>query len=255
MLKECLVRLLSFPPFGGLRKAIKFIRAVFFLGRRFKCPCCNWALRAFLVRFDVIATNDDGYCPRCNVKARHRRFWLYLKHHSNFFSDNLRVLEVAPWRTLAARFQQLPNIDFVGLDLEPGGSHVTLVGDATLLPVGSGAFDAVLSIHVLEHVEDDRRAMTEMYRVLKPGGWALIGVPIRLDQLTYEDPSITDPDERAGAFGERGHVRFYGADFSGRLEAAGFEVSVDLGSQLPRDTRSYYGLRETETIFHCVKPA
>ena len=186
---------------------------MFLLGRRYKCPCCSWPLRAFLVRFDVIATNNDGYCPRCNVKARHRRVWLYLKDHSNFFSDHLGVLEVAPWRTLADRFQQLPNLDFVGLDLEPGGSHVTLVGDATSLPVGADTFDAVLSIHVLEHVEDDRRAMTEMYRVLKPGGWAVIGVPIRLDQPTYEDPSITDPDERARAFGERGHVRFYGTIF------------------------------------------
>ncbi len=228
---------------------------MFFLGRRYKCPCCNWPLRGFVNRLDFITTNKDGYCPRCNAKARHRRVWLYLKDNSDFFSDHLRVLEVAPWRSLAERFRELPNIYFVGLDLERSDPHVTLVGNATSLPIGSDSFDVALSIHVLEHIEDDRRAMTELYRVLKPGGWAVIAVPIRLDRPTHEDPSITGPGERLRAFGERGHVRFYGTDFAERLESAGFKVKMDLGSQVPSETRSRYGLRETENIFCCVKPA
>jgi hypothetical protein len=91
--------------------------------------------------------------------------------------------------------------------------------------------------------------------VLKPGGWAAIAVPIRMDRTTYEDPSITEPEERKIAFGERGHVRYYGGDFVDRLEATGFQVSLDLGSDVPDETRVRYGLRDTENIFHCSKPA
>ena len=255
MIKNYLLETLRRPQLAGAKKAARFLRGLFFLGRRYKCPCCSWTLRGFVDRHDLIATNSDGYCPRCNAKARHRRVWLYLKEHSSLFSDHLRVLEIAPWVTLAERFQQLPNIYFVGLDLERRGSHVSLVGDTTLLPIGSDSFDVALSIHVLEHIEDDRSAMTELYRVLKPGGWAVIAVPIRLDRPTHEDPSITDPEERARAFGESSHLRYYGADFADRLEAAGFEVSMDSGSQVPSETRLRYGLRETENIFLCVKPA
>ena len=232
-----------------------FVRGSFFIGRRYKCPCCNWSLRGFVDRLDLIATNSDGYCPRCNAKARHRRVWLYLKDRSNLLSDPLRVLEVAPWRSLSQCYQYLSNVHFVGLDLVSYGPHVTLVGDATSMPIVSASFDAVICIHVLEHIEEDSHAITELYRVLRPGGWAVVAVPIRLDRATYEDPSITDPEEQKLAFGERGHVRYYGADFSDRLESAGFRVRPDLGSDVPSETRVRYGLRESEHIFHCSKPA
>jgi SAM-dependent methyltransferase len=107
---------------------------------------------------------------------------------------------------------------------------------------------------VLEHVEDDRAALAELCRVLRPGGWAIVTVPIRLDLLTYEDPAITAPAERARAFGERGHVRRYGRDFAERLKAAGFEVRLDRADAVPRALQARFGLRRDEHIFHCRKP-
>jgi SAM-dependent methyltransferase len=238
-----------------VKRALRLLRAIYLWGGRFQCCCCGWRTRGFLVRPNLFATNADGYCPRCGAKARHRRLWLYLEESTSFFTDQMRVLEVAPWPSLAARFARVPNIDFVGLDLERNGAVVSLIGDAAALPVEANSFDSALSIHVLEHVEDDRRAIAELYRVLKPGGWALVGVPIRLDRPTHEDPSITDPGERERVFGARRHVRFYGTDFRERLEAAGFKTSVSLGSDVPAEMQARYGLRATEHIFHCTKPA
>lgn len=121
--------------------------------------------------------------------------------------------------------------------------------------MAAGSFDAALCIHVLEHVEDDRHAMAELHRVLRPGGWALVSVPIRLDRPTHEDPAITDPAERQAVFGERSHVRFYGADLADRLREVGFEVELDLASDIPDDVRKRHGLRMDENLFRCRKAA
>ncbi len=253
-MRESVIRKLRARRLAGLKKLVLLIRGLMFIGRRYECPCCKWPLRGFVNSWGMISANTDGFCPRCNAKARHRRIWLYLRERSNVFTDDLSLLEVAPWWSLARQFQAMANLQFVGLDLAHRGPHVTAVGDVASMPIRTGLLDAVLCIHVLEHVQDDRRAMAELYRVLKPGGWALVSVPIRLDQPTYEDPSITDPDERARAFGERSHVRYYGGDLTDRLAGAGFEVSVDLASDVPPETRRRFGLRDDENLFHCYKP-
>lgn len=113
--------------------------------------------------------------------------------------------------------------------------------------------DAVICVHVLEHIRDDRAAIGEIYRLLQPGGWALISVPIRLDGPTYEDPSIVSPAAREAAFGETNHVRLYGLDLVDRLEDAGFDVSVDLASAVSETTRQRYGFLDDENIFMCRK--
>ncbi len=254
-MKNTLVDLLRTESLDRVKSALRVARGLFFAGGRYECPCCGWRLRGFVDRLDLVATNSDGYCPRCNAKARHRRVWLYLRDHTNVMNAQLRLLDIAPWRALSECYQYRTNIEYAGLDLHAHGPHVTQIGDITAMPYEAAEFDAVVCIHVLEHIEADRLAISEIYRVLKPGGWAVIAVPIRMDQPTYEDPSITDPAERKIAFGERNHVRYYGADFADRLAAAGFRVKIDLGSDLPDETCRRHGLRKSETIFHCIKPA
>ena len=125
--------------------------------------------------------------------------------------------------------------------------------DLEKTPVSSATFDAIICIHVLEHVEDDYSAICELFRVLKPNGWALITVPIRLDHKTYEDSTITSPEDRLKAFGETSHYRFYGYDFIERLEASGFQVQVDLGKNLDTQMMTKYGLLDDENVFLCRK--
>jgi predicted SAM-dependent methyltransferase len=126
--------------------------------------------------------------------------------------------------------------------------------DLSKTPIGSDTIDAVICIHVLEHIPADRIAIQEIFRVLKPGGWALISVPIRLDQTTFEDPSITSPEDRRQAFGETGHFRYYGFDLLDRLEGTGFQVQLNLSEDVDQNTRDKYGLLNDENIFFCTKP-
>lgn len=254
-MKRSLRRWLRDPRLAFLTTTALWLRGLCYRGRRYHCPVCGSGLRAFVYKRGLFRTNPDGYCPRCDAKARHRRIWLWLEERTNLLTDDLRLLEVAPWWALSRRFQRLPNVRFEAVDRERAGPHVTVVGDLVSLPMAAGSFDAALCIHVLEHVEDDRHAMAELYRVLRPGGWALVSVPIRLDRPTHEDPAITDPAERQAVFGERSHVRFYGADLADRLREAGFEVELDLASGIPDDVRERHGLRMDENLFCCRKAA
>jgi predicted SAM-dependent methyltransferase len=146
----------------------------------------------------------------------------------------------------------MPNLDYFGADLyDCPDARIKM--DLVSTPFRSEIFDAIICIHVLEHIEEDREAVRELYRVLKPGGWAVVSVPIRLDQRTYEDPTITLPEERERAFGETAHVRFYGYDLLDRLQECGFRVHLDRGDEVDLQTRMKYGLRDDENIFHCTK--
>jgi SAM-dependent methyltransferase len=122
------------------------------------------------------------------------------------------------------------------------------------LPFRDGAFDALLCHHVLEHVPDDRAAMRELRRVLRPGGWAILQSPIRSRlEATLEDPAVTDPRERERLFGQRDHLRQYGRDYADRLRAAGFEVRAErFFDELPPERRARHGLKD-ETIWLCLR--
>lgn len=228
-------------------------RALAFVGRRYVCPCCGWQLRDFTKGGFSLQSRLHGYCPRCNAKARHRRVWLYLQQKTNLFTDPLAVFHVSPKYALSRRLSRMAHLDYVAGDIAHR-PHISMRMDLTAVPVADERFDAVICVHVLEHIEDDRAAIAEIHRVLKPGGWALISVPIRLDQPTYEDASIVTAAAREAAFGETTHVRFYGYDLRDRLASAGFDVSVDLGSEIDEETRSRFGLLDDENIFMCRKP-
>ncbi|MDH4120050.1 MAG: methyltransferase domain-containing protein, partial [Acidimicrobiia bacterium] len=152
------------------------------------------------------------------------------------------------------RLSRVRSIEYtsIGLDPAPG---ITRIADLTALPDSDSSFDAIVCIHVLEHIEDDSAAMAEMWRVLAPGGVAVINVPLALDQDTYEDPSVVDPNERRRLFGEPDHVRVYGRDLRTRLEAVGFEVELFRADQLEPATVVFNGLTLDEHVFHCVKAA
>jgi SAM-dependent methyltransferase len=139
-------------------------------------------------------------------------------------ADNLviggRLLHVAPESALSELLSR--NTDYLSIDLD--GRHAMMAMDITALEFPDASFDIVICNHVLEHIPDDRQAMAELYRVLKPGGWGCIQVPMRGDD-TQEDPSVTDPEERTRLYGQADHVRQYGRDFLGWLGDAGFEVT------------------------------
>lgn len=226
-------------------------RALRYAGDRVRCPCCGGNFGQFL---QVGQPPRPAACPRCDSRERQRLLWLYLENRTNFFSAALRVLHFAPEDCFQAKFRSMPNLDYLSADLISTSAMVAM--DITRIAYPDGGFDVILCSHVLEHVPDDRKAIGELYRVLQPGGWAILQVPIDWTrEKSLEDPAVTDPCERLRLFGQSDHVRVYGPDYPDRLKAAGFHVEVSdyvasfLSSEIER-----MGLDASEKMFVCRKP-
>ena len=192
-------------------------------------------------------------CPICLSHDRHRAAWLFLTTLTDLTDGRpKRVLHFAPEPQLALRLRNLPNLDYLSADLD--SPHALLRTDITAIDSPDAAFDILYCSHVLEHVHDDRKAIAEIFRVLKPGGWAIIQVPLAPTETTLEDPSITDPGERERLFWQRDHVRLYGSDIAHRLEEVGFDVRIPtVGGFVPAREIERQGLRADERIFRCTR--
>jgi SAM-dependent methyltransferase len=223
-----------------------------YAGDRKVCPCCGGKFREFLTY--GVDPRPEVMCPRCSSLERHRLLWLYLQNKTNFFRDSLKVLHIAPEQWFQKKFKALPNLDYLSSDLEAEWAMEKM--DLTDIHYPEASFDVILCNHVLEHIPDDAKAMRELYRVLKPGGWAILQVPLDPKRATtYEDFSITSPQEREKAFGQFDHVRVYGQDYGDRLAAAGFNVKRDryVQEDLSEAERQTYALRAEEDIYFCSK--
>lgn len=215
------------------------------------CPICGFDASKFL-SFGV-NSRDDAMCPNCESKERDRFAWLYLNQKTDLFDGKeKKVLHVAPERCFEPRFKARLKGSYITADFMDPRTMVKM--DIQDIQYPDNTFDVIYCSHVLEHVDDDRKAMREFQRVLKPSGWAILLVPITVD-VTVEDPSIKDPAERLRLFGQHDHVRSYGPDYLDRLLEAGFKVlhtkSFDMVSD---EDRKRMGLNHgSAEIFYCTK--
>ena len=184
---------------------------------------------------------------------RHRLLWLYLQKETTFFEKELKVLHMAPEQCFLSIFKKMKNLDYTTADLY--SPIVDVKADILDLPFEDKLFDFVLCNHVLEHIEDDAKAMSELFRVLKPGGIGIFQVPQDLSlEQTYENSSITSPEERAKHFGQYDHVRIYGKDYFDRLRKAGFNVfEIDYSAKLTPELVEKYCLAKGEILPVCTK--
>ena len=163
------------------------------------------------------------------------------------------MLHIAPELCFMDRFESLDNLDYITADIESPLAKVKM--DVHQIPFEDESIDVIFCNHVLEHVDDDIKALSEMKRVLKPGGWAILQVPFfhPLPETTYEDKSITDPKEREKAFGQDDHVRMYGKDYASRLAGAGFNVVEDrISEELSSEEKEKFALPD-EIIYRVEK--
>lgn len=217
------------------------------------CPVCGHQFRKFLPYGRK--ARENALCPNCLSLERHRLMYLFLKQKTNFFSAPLKVLHIAPEICFIKRFEKQENLDYVTADIESPLAKIKM--DVHAIPFPDNHFNVVFCNHVLEHVQDDRQAMREMFRVLKPGGWGILQIPLfhPLPQKTFEDSSIRTPADREKAFGQRDHVRLYGRDYTDRLKEAGFQVKEDyFTAQIPEEEAHRYALPFDEPIFYIEKP-
>ena len=214
------------------------------------CPCCKSYLRSF--KAYGLVPRLEARCPICGSLERHRLMYLYMTRKTDLFNGRRKkMLHVAPEPELSQWFQKTEYIDYLSADLSNPRAMVRM--DISDIQYRDNTFDVIYCSHVLEHVPDDRKAMREFWRVLKIGGWAILQVPITSD-VTFEDPTVTSPEERERLFGQHDHVRRYGPDYRDRLVDVGFSVTVDgFVRELDERTISRYGLMRSEDVYFCRK--
>lgn len=242
----------TFLPERLLFNAEPFLRgviSVFYAGNNYECSVCGFHASKFI----PVHNGESHLCPRCGSIERKRLLWLYLVNEIKIGEkNNFRVLHFSPSSALRRHLQAIKNIEYHPTDIF--NPLIKNRFDITQLPFGENYFELIICYHVLEHVSDDRKAMNELFRVLKGGAVALLQVPFSENE-TLEDASVTDPEERKKLFGQEDHVRYYGRrDFVLRLQQTGFKVEeIKYAKTLGEEKIRLYQLDREEIIFRCEK--
>lgn len=210
------------------------IYSVIYKGNKHQCTVCNKKLSTF-----ILLSGNDLLCPNCGSLSRDRRLW---QLEQQYLKPGISMLDFSPSRCLARRLLKRNDINYLSTDLSDNfiARHRF---DITNINLADSSVDFITCYHILEHIEHDSKAMAELYRVLKPGGTALIQTPYKKGDI-YEDFTITEPAEREIHFGQDDHVRIYSVEgLKGRLEIAGFTVTVNTFKE-----DLYAGLSADETV-------
>ena len=220
--------------------------AFYLKGNKYTDPIDNKSFRKFLP-YGYEVQRQNVLSPSTLSLERHRLLWLYLTNETNFFTSKKKVLHMAPEQCFLSRFKKL-NHEYITADIDSPIADVK--ADIVNLPFTDNSFDVVLCNHVLEHIQDDTKAMKELFRVMKKGGMGIFQVPQDLNRdVTFEDNSITDPKERAKIFGQYDHVRVYGRDYFDKLRSVGFKVEeVNYSQKVSSELSSRYRLMEGELL-------
>ena len=226
---------------------------LWFRGSRYTDPINGKSYRKFLP-YGYVKVRPNVLSPGTLSLERHRLIWLYLKRETNFFDMPFKVLHMAPEKAFLSRLKKSKTLDYTTCDLSSPLADIK--ADICALPFKDQVFDWVLCNHVLEHIPDDKTAMKELFRVLKPGGKALLQVPLDPKcKTTFEDDSITNKAERTRVFGQYDHVRIYGLDYFDKLRAVGFEVEeLQYAKNLLDEEQKRYGVVANEYIPVCTRP-
>jgi SAM-dependent methyltransferase len=223
-------------------------------GDKFTDPIDGKSFRKFLP-YGYVKQRENALSPSTLSLERHRLIWLFLRDNTTFFTatKKLKVLHIAPEQCFLDIFRKQQNLNYITSDLESPIADVK--ADICDLPFKENEFDIVFCNHVLEHISNDTKAMQELYRVLKPGGFGIFQIPQDLSKaITFEDDTITDRKERAKLFGQYDHVRVYGRDYFDKLRSIGFKVDeVDYTKKITLEKIEKYCLMKNEILPVCYK--
>ena len=214
----------------GLRRLINRAKGLTLsLGSSVECPICKHSFLFFL-RF---CGRPNEWCPVCRSLGRHRLMYFYLRDETKVFSETARftILHVGAEYCLQWRLKAIPNSRYVTADSMVSVVDLLEVAPAvcasvTELGFRSDCFDLVICSHVLEHVKEDQYAIAELFRVTKPGGVAIVPVPVDWSRYETDENRGLSAKERARFYGQADHLRQYGRDYVGRLKHAGFLVDT-----------------------------
>ena len=245
------------------------------LEKKRKCPICG----EFCIEFQPFGSRLDEkeQCSNCGSLARHRSLYIEMKRETNILNEtnNIKILHFSPEPTFYYLFNKKDNIDYVPIDLnkklykkelfffcdgitlkyfENYQDYIKDEVDVQDIPYDDNTFDYIIINHVLEHVPQDKKAISELYRVLKPGGVAFISVPIG-GEITNEDERINTQELRLKYYDDPTHLRLYGRDLKGKLEGFGFEVEEYCsGKYFSKKEKNLYKLPDDEYAYICRRP-
>ena len=228
------------------------IFSLFLRGNKFEDPINGKTYRK-LLPYGRLKPRENAIAPDSLSLERHRLMWLFLKNKTNFFTDNLKFLHIAPEYCFIKIFKGMKNLDYLTADLISPWADVKM--DVHDIPFEENTFDVVICNHVLEHVDDADKVMKEFYRVMKSGGWGIFQVPIDYNNsVTIEDRSVTDPRERERLYWQSDHLRLFGRDYGDKLTAAGFKVTEsNFINEIDPKLVERYALDKNEVVYYCQK--
>lgn len=231
---------------------VKPLIRLYLKGNQYTDPIDGKSFRKF-IPYGYNRVRKNALSPSTYSLERHRMLWLYLKNETNVFSKKIKLLHFAPEAAFHEIFKKSNNISYDTIDLDSPLAKIK--ADICNLPIEDNTYDFILCNHVLEHINDDIKAMSELYRVLKKGGIGIFQIPIDINRdKTFEDSSIKDPKERNKVFGQYDHVRIYGMDYYDRLKSVGFSVEqIKYADNLTKDEIKKYCLNSNEIIPVCKK--
>jgi SAM-dependent methyltransferase len=258
--------MLTFNLKNRLRRKVMGIHGKLFLssylGDALECNICRNTFRKMIDLHDGYTIRGqysdhslkNTICPNCGSWFRHRMLMQYINEH-NVLANGQQLLHFAPESFFVPIFHELLGDGYHTCDLKVMDSPNHHIVDITDIPFEDGKFDRIICSHVLEHIEDDRMAIAELYRILRTGGIALIAVPT-YGRSTEEDLALS-PKERKLQYGINIHVRLYGTDISRKLEEAGFSVTAESFDTIPGNyldrSQSSAHMDSDKYLFVCSK--
>ncbi len=243
----------------------RFVRleSVFYAGTKYTCPVCEghfnsfktYRGNSFIKGVKVDHTTKNYTCPKCGSGIRHRLVMGFLKSNVQLVTGKKNVLHFAPEEFITDYFNKFNNINYIKADIDPSKYKNAIELDITNIKLNDNSVDGIICIHVLEHIEDDLKAISELSRILVSGGWLLLALPIYGNQ-TFELKNLT-AKEREFQYGIDQHMRLNGLDLQNKLEKAGFKVQIISTGDLPG---SYFDLtlntphsESDKYLFFCSK--
>ena len=223
-----------------------FLR-ILYKGTKYTDPIDGSSYRSFLP-YGYNSPRQNALCPGTLSLERHRLLWLYLKKKTKLLEKKISVLHVAPEMVFIKKFKKITNWNYVSVDLN--SPLADLKANIYNLPFKENYFDLILCNHVLEHIEDDYKALNELYRVIKNKGILIAQIPIDKNlKKTFENKEIINRRDRNKYFGQYDHVRVYGLDFYDRLSNSGFKPKkIDILKKISKQEKMKYCLPKDEEI-------
>ena len=255
MIKSLVSFLLKNLPRTFLQRVSKpffYLISFFYRGNNVNCPVCDSSFSKFFPYGRDV--RENALCTNCLSLERHRFLYIFLKDIKKTTNQNAKVLHIAPEICLIKKFNRIKNFEYITADLDSPLADVKM--DIHNMTFDDNSFDLIICNHVLEHVEDDILALKEIRRVLKKEGYGIIMIPFYypIPEITFEDDSVSNPEEREKIFGQSDHLRKYGKDFKKRFELSGMKIEVIRPDSILNSKKiSRYGIKNSDLIISVIK--